>query len=242
MPGTTSQVISAASVAGMAVRYSFYAAGAFVLIGMVIVPFFRSDPVKRIDAKPAFRLAAGDLSRLPTKTQVIAGKGARVELRQYGELHDRDKDFTLLMIMPPAGQRVARDLLAEMRDLAPLRYGAVLTSTYHDLTTRFGPVHAAEFRIDADGRRKLCLAYISRFDTSALYLKGWYCEASGIRAGPYDLACDIDSLVLDGPLASADADAFVRERIRHGQNCSAEPVSQTTDTRTYIAPARTRRY
>lgn len=225
---------NAVAIVGAAVRYSFYAAGAFVLIGLVIVPFLRSDPVKRVDEKPAFRLAAGHLARLPMKTQVIAGRGARVELRQYGQLHERDKDFTVLLVMPPKGDTVARDLLAEMRDLGPIRSGAVLTSTYHDLTTRFGPVHAAEFRIDSDGFRKLCLAYISRFDTSAIYLKGWYCEANGIKAGAYDLACDLDSLVLDQPLASAEADAFVREQVKRGTHCSAEPVTQTTDTRTYI--------
>jgi len=225
---------NAASIVGATVRHSFYAAGAFVLIGLVIVPFLRSDPVKRIDEKPAFHLAAADLARLPTKTQVVTGRGARVELRQYGQLHDRDKDFSILVVMPPPGDAVARDLVAEMRDLGPLRSGAVLTTTYHDLTTRFGPVHAAEFRIDSDGFRKLCLAYISRFDSPALYFKGWYCEASGIKASPYDLACDLDSLVLDRPLASTEADAFVREQIKHGTRCSAEPVTQTTDTRTYV--------
>lgn len=231
-----SQVSNVVMVAGTMVRYSFYGAGAFVLIGLVIVPFLRSDPIKRIDEKPAFRLAAGDLARLPMKTQVIAGRGARVELRQYGQLHDRDKDFTVMMVMPPKGQTMARDLTSEMRDLGPIRYGATLSSTYHDLKTRFGPIHAAEFRINSDGFRKLCLAYISRFDTSAIFLKGWYCEASGIKAGPYDLACDLDSLVLDRPLTSEEADTFIREQVAHGRYCSAEPVTQTTDTRTYIKP------
>ena len=59
-----------------------------------------------------------------------------------------------------------------------------------------GPVRAREFRVNADGRTKLCLAYLSRFETTSVYLKGWTCEASGFNPGVYDLACNLDSLVL----------------------------------------------
>ena len=108
---------------------------------------------------------------------------------------------------------------------------AVYSNSYYDLQTRFGPVRAREFRVEADGRRKLCLGFLSRFDTPSIYLKGWSCEASGIKPGIYDLACNLDSLVLDQTLASAEADAFLRERMRLPKKCSGEPVTQTTDTR-----------
>jgi len=139
-----------------------------------------------------------------------------------------------MMVMPPKGAIGAREFSAEIRDLNPLRSaGATFSNTFHDLVTRFGAARAQEFHVDADGRRKLCLAYVSRFDTAAIYIKGWYCEASGAKANSYDLACDLDSLVIDAPLASAEADAFMRERMKRQRLCSAEPVTQTTDTRPY---------
>jgi hypothetical protein len=246
---------TAATVIGTVVRYGFYAAGAFVfvLIAIVMIPFLRSDPVRRVDDQPAFRLASPELARLPMSGSVTTGRGSRVEMRQYGRLHDRDKDFTVLMVMPPKDQGGARDFAAEMNNFGSLQGGLIFvtaygvqtrviygsgplqaaqfSSTYHDLQTRFGPVRAREFRINADGRDKLCLAYLSRFETSSVYLKGWYCEGSGIKAGSWDLACTLDSLVLDRALASSEADAFVRERMKRPKQCSAEPVTQTTDTR-----------
>ena len=116
--------------------------------------------------------------------------------------------------------------------------GAAFSNTFYDLQTRFGPARAQEFRVDADGRRKLCLAYLSRFETPAVYLKGWYCETSGAKADPYELACDLDSLVLDASLASVDADAFLRERMKRPKACSGAPVTRTTDTRPYRPPVR----
>jgi hypothetical protein len=82
-----------------------------------------------------------------------------------------------------------------------------------------------------DGRSKPCLGFISRFDTSAVYLKGWICEANGSKPNASSLACTLNALVLDAPLASVDADRFMRERMVRGGSCAASPVSQTVDTR-----------
>jgi hypothetical protein len=234
-------VTTAATMTGAFVRYGFYAAGLFVLVVMLIVPFMRVDPVTRHETAPAFRLTSPDLARLPLSGSVITGRGARVEMRQHGRLHDRDKDFTVMLVIPPKNHPGARDFAAEIRELTPLRSGVYMLNAFHDLQTRFGPVRAAEFRINADGRHKLCLAYLSRFDTSAVYLKGWYCEASGIKAGTFDLACNLDSLVVDPNFASNEAGAFLRDRMKRPRQCSAEPVTQTTDTRP-SRPSTTRRY
>jgi len=228
---------AAVSIVGTFVRYAFYTAGAFVIVAIVIVPFLRSDPVTRVDDKPAFRLASAELARLPMIASVITGRGSHVEMRQYGRLHDRDKDFTVLMVLPPKGTTGARDFAAEIGDLGPLRAG-IYSNAFYDLQTRFGPVRAREFRVNADGRHKLCLAYLSRFETTSVYLKGWTCEASGVNPGVYDLACNLDSLVLDQPLASGEADAFLRQKMRLQRQCSGEPVTQTTDTRPYRPPVR----
>lgn len=231
---STGRLGTSVLVAGAFIRYGFYLAGALVLILVVLVPFLRWDPVKRVDKEPSFRLAASTLARMPMKTEVVSGNGAYVELRQYGQLHHRDKDISVVMVVPPPGQTSSRDLRSEMRDLGPLRAGAMVSNNYHDLQTRFGAFHAVEFRIDFDGRRKLCLAYVSRFDTSAVYLKGWYCEASGVTAGTWELACELDSLIVDRKLPSAEADDYLRSRMKKPAQCSASPVTQTTDTRTHI--------
>lgn len=230
---------TAVSIVGSFVRYAFYAAGVFVMVALLIVPFLRSDPVKRVDDKPGFRLASAELARLPMTASVITGRGARLEMRQYGRLHDRDKDLTVMMVLLPKGQVGAREFSSEMHDLSPLMSaGASFSNTYYDLQTRFGPVRAREFRVNADGRTKLCLAYLSRFETSSMFLKGWTCEASGIKAGIYDLACNLDSLVIDQTLAFSEADAFLRQKMKRPKECSGEPVTQTTDTRPYRPPVR----
>ena len=57
------------------------------------------------------------------------------------------------MVVLPPGKTSSRDLRSEMRDLGPLRTGAMVSNNYHDLQTRFGAIHAVEFRIDFDGSR-----------------------------------------------------------------------------------------
>src|SRR5262249_38692649 len=162
-------------------------AGVFVLVVMAIIPFLRSDPVRPVDDNPSFRLTSPEVARLPVTGSVTTGRGSRVEMRQYGRLHDRDKDFTVVMVMPPKEQGGARDFAAEMTHFDSMQGGlafvtaygvqmrvlygagplqsAQFSSSYHDLQTRLGPVRAREFRINADGRYKLCLAYLSRFET-----------------------------------------------------------------------------
>lgn len=143
--------------------------------------------------------------------------------------------------MPPPRFVLGRDFVREMQDIRPIiEARAMLTTTYYDLETRFGEVRAADLNVDADGRRKLCLAFLSRYDTPSLALKGWYCQANGARPNTQQLACILDSLTLDAPLASSEADAFVRSRMARRPLCSATPVSQTVDTRTRIPPPRRR--
>jgi hypothetical protein len=123
----------------------------------------------------------------------------------------------------------AGQILRDVRSLRPMR--AVSMPNYYDLETRFGDVCAADMRAETDGRWKLCLSFLSRFDTPHIYLAGWYCDASGAKPSANALACALDRLVLDKPLASKEADAFVRAHMTRPTTCSATPVSQTVDTR-----------
>ena len=82
------------------------------------------------------------------------------------------------------------------------------------------------------------MSYLSRFDTTAVYIKGWYCEASGARPNFHTLACMLDRVTLKGVLPTAAAQSFFEERMKRSARCSAEPVSQTTDTRPPRPPRR----
>ncbi|MES2750368.1 MAG: hypothetical protein V4661_03250 [Pseudomonadota bacterium] len=243
MPFDQSSTSIVSSYAGKAVRYSFYAAGtvafALIAIAVVRVSSFFSQPFS-VSSKASFQIAAPELSRLKSTANAAKFSAGWQETLQYGRIYDRDTDFTLVVQIPSDPERTqVRDYSAEMSSLRPLTRSAYMgATTYYDLETRFGPVRAANFQINADGQTKLCVSYLSRFETSALYYKGWFCEANGARPNFHTLACMLDRVTLKGLLPSAGAQAFFEERARRPARCSAAPVSQTTDTRPPQRPRR----
>ena len=68
------------------------------------------------------------------------------------------------------------------------------------MDTRFGAVRAADLNVNSDGFIKQCIVFLTRFETNAVYMKGWLCEASGAKPSADKLACMIDRMVLDKPL------------------------------------------
>ena len=228
-PGLTRAVFGA----GALIRYSFYLIGALVLgalgIGMISA---HNGRTRAVDEQPSFHLASPHLEQLPPRTNIVSGNRlGRVELLQYGSFHNRDISFSIGMAFPPEDAAFRLDPAPEIRSLMPRALHTVLSSSYHDLETRFGALRAAEVRVENDGQWKQCLTFASRFETPALYLVGWYCDASGAKPNAAALACIIDRLVLDRELASSEADAFMRARAARPASCSAVPVSQTVDTR-----------
>jgi len=218
---------------GIAIRYSFYLIGALVIgmIGIAIISVYGSR-TRTLDERPSFHLAAQHLARLPVRSQVLTGgRFGRMELLQYGAVHNRDVNFSIGMGFPPAGALVTADTVPQISSLMPRNMRSTMSSNYHDLETRFGSVRATEFRIESDGQWKQCLAFASRFDTAAMYLIGWFCDASGAKPSAATLACTLDRFTLDRDLPSGEADAFIRARMSRPASCSAMPVSQTTDTR-----------
>lgn len=232
------------SYAGKAVRYSFYGVGAVVLaiIGITIIRvsnFF--DQPTRVSSKASFQITSPDIARLPSTRNSAKFNAGWQEVVQYGQVYDRNTDFTLVVNMPSDPDTpVVRDYSSEMTSLRPLLRSVYMggTNNYYDLQTRFGPVRAANFQINSDGQTKLCVSYLSRFESTAVYIKGWYCEASGARPNFHTLACMIDRINLTGVLPTAAAQSFFEERMKRSARCSAEPVSQTTDTRPPRPPRR----
>ncbi|MDZ4367460.1 MAG: hypothetical protein U0987_10620 [Afipia sp.] len=238
--------MSISTHAGRAVRYSFYIAGtaAFALIAVAILrvsSFF--SPPSSVSSKASFQINAPELTRLSSTANAARFSGGWQNVLQYGQVYDRNTDFTLVINMPSSPDTpVVRDYSSEMSSLRPLLRTAYTgmgrATTYYDLETRFGPVRAANFQINSDGQIKLCVSYLSRFDTTAVYLKGWYCEASGARPNFHTLACMIDRISVKGVLPTAAAQTFFEERMKRSPRCTAEPVSQTTDTRPPRPPRR----
>jgi hypothetical protein len=222
--------------AGAMIRYAFYLIGIAVIatFALIGVPIRAPQPaVTKVDEPPSFHLAASHLQRLPATSQILSHRYyGRMEVRHYGQLYDRDTDLTIAMFMPPKDTPMIREAGQQLRDIRPMSTArAVFGSSYFDLTTRFGAVRATELRVESDGQWKQCLAYLSRFDTSAVYITGWYCDASGAKPSAGQLACTLDKLMLDQELASKEADAFLRQRIARPASCLAIPVAQTTDIR-----------
>jgi hypothetical protein len=234
-------IMGAAQTASSFVRFFFYLFGMllFAGLGYLLLKGWNLRP-QFLGVQPSFSIAATPLDGLSATSRVTTAYGARIEMRQYGQPHDRNVDLTANLVLPnpsePAHPRIRAQDITEIQN--PFR-GAYASSTAHyDLETRFGAIRAFEFTASTDGRAKLCIAWRSRFDTSAFFLNGWYCEASGARPSFQALACILDKLTLDRDLPSQDANAFLRERMKRSARCVAEPVSQTVDTRTRThAPA-----
>jgi hypothetical protein len=227
-------LIGVVSGAGALIRYSFYLIGALVLgaIGIVMMWAYNGR-TQVLDEQPSFRVASPQLTRFPARTQIVSGgRFGRMEMTQYGTFYNRDVNFTIAIGFPPADASIKFDPAPQLASLRPQNLRSVMSANYHDLETRFGAARAMEARIETDGQWKQCLAFVSRFETTALYLIGWYCDASGARPNAASLACILDKLTLDRPLASKEADAFMRMQGARPASCSAMPVSQTTDMRT----------
>jgi len=227
-------VVATVTAAGIIVRYGFYLVGAITLALIAIaITTIWGWRARTIDAKPAFRIAAPELARLPVRSKVILSWHGRVETRHYGQIYDRDMDLTVALIMPPNNRAtITIDGLPDIPDIKPLRNRRVVSNTFnYDLETRFGPLRATDVRVDTDGRWKQCLTYYSRFPSESIVLAGWYCDASGSKPSADRLACLLDRLVLDSPLESREADLFMREQSARTARCSASPVTQTVDTR-----------
>src|SRR5262245_26025517 len=123
-PVTVERAASPISVAGAIVRYGFYLVGALALglIGMAVVSVWRMVPAA-VDAPPAFRLAAPGLAHLPATGHVVrSSRFGRIEVRQYGRLHNRDVDLAILLAMPPKGIGMGTEFAQDLREVNVLRH------------------------------------------------------------------------------------------------------------------------
>ena len=209
----------------------------FGVLGLAyyFVPDLARSRVTPSEQRPVFTVQANELNRLVKRTEVLTSRAGYANVLHYGQPYDRDTDFTVAFIVWSSPTRSNKDIMSEVRDFQSMRgMGFSSTGGYHDLETRFGPVHAMEFTTIADGRQKPCLGFVSRFDPGFVFVKGWFCQANGARPSPAMLACYLDAIQLGGRLPSPDAEAFIQDGMKRPPRCSASPVTQTIDT----SPAR----
>lgn len=229
---TAGQFTSAVSLAGVFIRYAFYFFRMIVfgLIAFVLI-WLWSNRVQVVQDKPAFRITDGSFARLPVSSDIItSGLLGRIEVMQYGTLQTSTTGLAVAISFPPPGSIQAPPAL-DLRNTRLLRDVNYQTlSTHYDLETRYGPIHAVEMRVQVDGRWKQCLGFSSRFDTRALSLTGWTCDATGTKPGADALACALDKIVIDKELPTKEADAYLRARMTRPAYCAARQVTQTFDT------------
>lgn len=237
-------VLAVVAGAGALIRYSFYFVG-MVLMGIIVITImsFYNGRTRTVDERVSFTLNAPHLARFTPRSQVVTGgRFGRIELLSYGSFHNRDVNFNVGIGFPPSGAVIGHTIAPQISSLLPYNIRSATLPNYHDLETRFGSVRAQEMRLEADGQWKQCLAFVSRFETNAVYLIGWSCDASGAKPSPSTVACTIDKMILSKELVSKEADAFMRAQAARPATCSSIPVSQTTDTRYRSTPSSPQRW
>jgi hypothetical protein len=236
------RLILAAAPGGVLTRkYVFLGLGAGLVIIIAGIGFM-SHLRGRADDPAGVRLSDREITQFPTRSYIATSASlGRGEVRQYGLLDDKHMDATVIMMIPPPGQMGGRDFSQEVRELDAVRNAtrATIAGSY-ELQTRFGLYQATELQVDMVGRWKDCLAFVSRFDTSAVYVKGWYCNTIGEKPNPERLACALDGLTVDGRLATADADTFMHGRIARPSFCAAISTGRDREPRP-LPPATTPR-
>jgi len=228
-------LLQAAAPGGVLTRKSFFLGFAALLVATMVVLLVVVQLRAHGRDPASMRLADPELAQLSTRSFIAEGQATGPgEIRQYGLFDDAHKDATLIMVTPGPGQSAARNFVDEVRALDPIDQAtrAIMAHSY-ELHTRFGLYQAAEIQIDLVGRWKDCVAFLSRFETAAIYVKGWYCEAVGTKPNAERLACALDSLVLDRPLASASADSFMQERMARPSFCAASERDDIRDLRAH---------
>jgi len=205
---------------GILTRKSTLVVAAGIGVGLGIVAYLILSALRGEPSPAAIRITEAAFAKVPTQSFIAEDtQTGRREVRTYGKLDDTLMDATLVMTMPPAGQSLTRDFDQEVSELAPLRNTkAIITGTF-DFATRYGGYRAVEFNLDLEVRWKQCFAFMSRFESPAVYVKGWLCEEVGKKTSADRIACLLDTLSFD-QVSSAEADAFLQTRAAREPLCA----------------------
>jgi len=205
---------------GILTRKSTLVVAAGIGVGLGVVAFLILGAVRGEPNPAAIRISEAAFAKVPTQSFIGSdAQSGRREVRAYGKLDDTLMDATLVLTMPPAGQSLTRDFDQEVSELAPLRNTKALITGTFDFATRYGGYRAVEFNLDLEVRWKQCFAFMSRFESPAVYVKGWLCEEVGKKTSADRIACLLDSLSFDR-VPSAEAEAFLQARATRDPLCA----------------------
>jgi hypothetical protein len=222
------KLLAAAAPGGALTRRPIFLGLAVGLVLLIAGVGMLAEMRRRADDPAALRLGDGEISRLSTRSYVTNASFARSETREYGLLDDRKMDASITMTVPQDGRSGMRDFYQEIRELDAVRRSTRTSiAGAYELQTRFGLYQAADIQIDIGGRWKDCLMFMSRFETNTVYVKGWYCDGVGVKPSAERLACALDGMTIDSPLATAGADSFMREHVARPSFCAA--IGSTRD-------------
>ena len=149
--------MSAFSVAGLLIRYGFYAIGMLVfgMVGIGILSVWKIVP-KVVNDPPAFRIASGEFAGKPSSGHVqVSSQYGRVEVVQYGELNNRSTDLAVIMVLPPPDSFIAVRLVQDMTDINLLHDQAAAGHVERALRPRYALRRVARHRDARRDRRPL---------------------------------------------------------------------------------------
>jgi hypothetical protein len=137
-------VMSSFSMAGTFIRVACSAV-LLAVLGVIAIGFaslyggssFRSTAPKPVDARPAFRISAGEFAgKAATGHVVTSSRLGRAEVVQYGQLNNRGSDLAIVLVMPPKGIGMGTQFVQDLADINLLRprrpitcRGRITTST-----------------------------------------------------------------------------------------------------------------
>ena len=221
------------TVAGVIIRYGFYAVGMLVfgVIGLGITSIWNVVP-KKIDAAPAFRVASGEFAGNADRQ-----RGDQLPIRPRSRCFNTVSSTTAIPTSPSSwccrrmssGVKLVQDL--NNPDLLRLKRPRIMSKTHYDLETRFGEFRATEMRVDTDGRWKQCLVVPQPLRQSdcgdhRLVLRRQRQQAKSELAGLHPRQDRARATSLSRRVRTISSASGWRSR----GIASAEPVSQTTDT------------
>jgi hypothetical protein len=218
-PKRKSWVLSAAR--RLTLSRALAAVSAAVLLGIIAVDLVAPDPARSSPAQAAserspwievsrasgaFELISPQLPGLEPsfRTRRHRTGDGRQDVVAFGSAEDVRGAFVQLSIYRPGTEgAVSLDPLEAIAAVASeSRIHAELRGVAGSVVTKFGELATVEMQLDADGKKRNCVAAAGKFDEPALGLVIWYCNPGEEIVAAGRVACLLDRL----SLASAGRD------------------------------------
>lgn len=179
-------------------------------------------PALRAATAPAMTWPVDSLSAV-TSTHTLAQKseGLREDRWAFGTLGSGTPFAGLTLIQGDANRFHRNGFLQEALSAVRVNAGARLGGPSYVFDTRYGKFNGKDVTIDDGMRQRLCIGFVSAFDTPYAILSGVYCDAAGKAAGPATVACLIDRIKFDRAELQPPLAALADKAGSPGANCAS---------------------